>query len=175
MDKIAPLVYDELRRLAAAYLRSERPGHTLQATALVHEAYLEVRGMTAVEWQNRAHFIAIAARTMRRILVSHARQHRAAKRGGGADFRAAIDLDHLGEEPDLNVMALDEALDKLALEYPRQAQVVELRFFGGLTAEETAHVMKTGDDAVSLRTVERDWRFARAWLHQAMTRAGVRE
>ncbi len=168
LDRIAPLVYEELHRLAARFLKGERPGHTLQATALVHEAYLQVRGMDGMEWRNRAHFIAVAARTMRRILVAHARQHRAAKRGGGAGNRINADPDAFGVMPNLDVLALDEALEKLALRYPRQAQVVELRYFGGLTAEETAEVLGSSTGGSSLRTVERDWRFARAWLQQAM-------
>lgn len=168
LEQLTPLVYAELHRLAAAYLRGERDDHTLQATALVHEAYLQMRRLDRVEWKNRAHFIAISARTMRRILVDHARKHIAQKRSG-YDGKVSLDsVEEKGVSPNMNLAALDEALDKFAQEYPRQAQVVDLRFFGGLTTEETVEVLSAESVEVSSRTVERDWRFARAWLHKAM-------
>jgi RNA polymerase sigma factor (TIGR02999 family) len=163
-------VYAELHRLAAGYLRQERPDHTLQATALVHEAYLQLRKLDKVEWTSRAHFVGVAARTMRRILVDHARRHVAQKRGGADRGRHAGFAEPLTPGPDLNIVSLDDALDRFAQEFPRQAQVVELRFFGGLTSEETAEVL-TADSPITARTVERDWRFARAWLHRAITGA----
>jgi RNA polymerase sigma factor (TIGR02999 family) len=168
---VIPLVYAELHRLAAGYLRQERAGHTLQATALVHETYLRLRKIDRVDWKNRAQFIGVAAGTMRRILVDHARKHDAQKRGG-SDPRFFLGNENPagGPIPDLDVVALDRALDRLAREYPRQAQVVELRFFGGLTTEETAEVLAIEglNSGVSPSTVERDWRFARAWLHDAL-------
>jgi RNA polymerase sigma-70 factor, ECF subfamily len=158
-DRLIPLVYAELRRLAAYYLRGERSNHTLQPTALVHEAYLRLTGMHTVDWQSRSHFFATAATVMRRILVDHARAKRAEKREG---FREAISLDDAlvfspGRSADL--VALDEALDRFAKLDARGSRVVELRFFGGLSEEETAQVL-----SVSVRTVKRDWRAAKAWL-----------
>ncbi len=164
---VTAVVYTELRRLAARFLASERPNHTLQATALVHEVYLQLCRTPQYEWKNRAQFIAVAAQMMRRILVDHARKFRAAKRG----FGKVLPLDeaqNLVAAPDPDLVVLDEALDRLAAEYPRQAQVVELRFFGGLNNEEAVEVLRAGGTDVSLRTVERDWRFAGAWLEQAM-------
>jgi RNA polymerase sigma factor (TIGR02999 family) len=172
LEQLTPLVYGELHRLAAGYLRQERGDHTLQATALVHEAYLQIRNLDRVAWQNRAHFIGMAAHMMRHILVDHARKHGSQKRGG-PQTRKSIDAnDAPSAEPDLNIVALDQALDKFSRDYPRQAQVVELRFFGGLTTEETVEVLNGSSLSVSSRTVERDWRFARAWLQQAMTQGG---
>jgi len=167
LHKLTPLVYAELHRLAASYLRQERAGHTLQATALVHEAYLQIRKLDKVEWKNRAHFIGMAACTMRQILVDHARRHGAQKRGGGK-MQILPAGAALVSEPDLNVLALDQALERFSRDYPRQARVVELRFFGGLTTEETVEVLNGLSQDVSSRTVERDWRFARAWLHKEM-------
>lgn len=168
LQELTPLVYSELHRLAAGYLRQERGDHTLQATALVHEAYLQIRKMDRIAWKNRAHFIGIAAQMMRRILVDHARKHGAQKRGG-AEVRIELgDVAGSVSQPDLNIVALDQALDRFSRDYPRQAQVVELRFFGGLTTEETVEVLNGSSMDVSSRTVERDWRFARAWLHKAM-------
>jgi RNA polymerase sigma factor (TIGR02999 family) len=169
LDRLMPIIYSELHRLAAVYLRHERSDHTLQATALVHEAYLQVKKLNQVTWQDRGHFIAFASRAMRRILVQHARGKRAAKRGGPFALRVPEHPDHFVNEQDLDVVALDEALDQLAREHPRQAKVVELRFFGGLTVEETAEVLVAQNADVSVRTIERDWRFARAWLQSAMT------
>jgi RNA polymerase sigma factor (TIGR02999 family) len=168
LQKLTPLVYGELHRLAAGYLRRERDEHTLQATALVHEAYLQLQKLNRVEWKNRAQFVGIAAQAMRHILVDHARRRNAQKRGG---LQSQVPLEESGRatsELDLNLVALDQALEKFAREFPRQARVVELRFFGGLTSEETAEVLQGAEEDVSSRTVERDWRLARAWLHKAM-------
>lgn len=166
-EGVAAYVYGELRRLAACFLAAERPNHTLQATALVHEVYLQLQRTPDYAWKNRAQFISVAARMMRRILVDHARRFRAAKRGLGR----AVPLDDargaaVDEDPDLVV--LDEALHRLAASHPRQALVVELRFFGGLSTEQVVAVLRAAGHDVALRTVERDWRFARAWLEQAL-------
>jgi RNA polymerase sigma factor (TIGR02999 family) len=166
LEKLTPYVYNELRRLADAYLRNERSGHTLQATALVHEAYLRLHNVRDVEWKSRGQFVALAAQTMRRILVDHARKHSAAKRGDGA-FKLPLERIERASSPvDTDLVVLDEALGKLAEEFPRQAQVVELLFFGGLTTAEVAEVLKARGIETSQRTVERDWRFARARLLQ---------
>jgi RNA polymerase sigma factor (TIGR02999 family) len=160
---LLPAVYEELRRLAAAELRRERPGHTLQPTALAHEAYLRLVDQRDVTWQNRAHFLGLAAQAMRRILVDHARRRRAEKRGGDA-VRVTMDESDLPAAP-TPVLAdeLDTALEDLARLEPRHARIVELRFFGGLTIEETAEVV-----GVSPATVKRDWILARAWLHREL-------
>jgi RNA polymerase sigma factor (TIGR02999 family) len=168
LDQLTPFVYEELRRLAAHYLRNERPQHTLQATALVHEAYIQLLGMSDVDWQNRSHFVATAATMMRHILVDHARKLRADKRGGN---EAPVPLSRAGKvalKETVDLCELDEALKSFAGAYPRQAQVVELKFFGGLNSEETAQVMTAAGTETSTRTVERDWRFARAWLLKAI-------
>lgn len=167
VDELLPLIYDELRRLASGYLRDERCGHTLQTTALVHEAYVRLAKHPQARWRDRAHFFRVAAKTMRRILISHAVQRRAQKRGGG---RAVVALEEVtaampGREVDLET--LDEALNRLAENDDRKALVVELRFFGGCTIEETATAL-----GVSARTVEREWRFARAWLEVAISGGG---
>ena len=164
VDELLPLVYDELRALAARLLRDERRDHTLQPTAVVHEAYLRLVGVEEVDWTDRAHFFRAAARSMRRILVDHARKRCSAKRGG-APRRISIQIDDIADRraQQINVLDLDEALCTLAKEYPPKAQVVELRSFGGLTTEETARAMD-----VTTRTVERHWRFARAWLYRAL-------
>lgn len=165
LEKLTPLVYEELRRLAANYLRGERPGHTLQATALVHEAYLQLLDLKGIDWKSRAHFVGVAAQLMRHILIDHARRHAAQKRGGAGGHQVPLSrAERIAEVRDVNLVALDEALRQFAADYPRQARVVELRFFGGLTAEETAEVLKAEGAEISTRTVERDWRFARAWL-----------
>jgi len=159
-SKLIPLVYAELRRLAAHYLRGERPDHTLQATALVHEAYLRMTKLHDVDWQSRSHFFATAATVMRRILVDHARAHRAGKREG---FREAISLDEalvISPARCTQLVALDDALDKLAKLDARRSKIVELRFFGGLSEEETGLFL-----GISTRTVKRDWRVAKAWLY----------
>jgi RNA polymerase sigma-70 factor, ECF subfamily len=162
LAELTDLVYRELRRLAAVFLRGEASGHTLQPTALVHELYLRIEGVREVDWKCRAQFFAISARMMRNILVDHARKRRAAKRGSG-NVLPLSDCDfQTGGNPD--VLLVDMALSRFAAKYPRQAQVVELRFFGGLTSEDTAEAMKIHFENTSLRTVERDWRFARAWL-----------
>lgn len=163
VKKLMPLVYDELRALAESYLKQERPDHTLQATALVHEAYVRLIGQESVEWQNRAHFFGVAAQAIRRILVDYARHHGRAKRGGGRQ-RVRLDEDiALLEERDLDLLALDEAVEKLADFHERAARVVELRFFGGLDRKEVAEFL-----GVSLRTVGDDWRLARAWLRREL-------
>jgi RNA polymerase sigma factor (TIGR02999 family) len=154
--------YDELRQLARRYLRRERPNHTLQPTALVHEAYLRLTQQRNVHWQNRAHFIGIAARVMREILVEHARSRQAAKRGGGITMSLSKVLE-LFEERDVDLLALDEALNHLAAIDPQKSRIVELRAFGGLTLEETAEVLNT-----SSATITRQWRTARAWLYREM-------
>lgn len=164
-EALMPRVYAELHRIASARLRAERPGHTLQATALVHEAYLRLCRGKDVDWQNRAHFFRVSAQQIRRILVDYARQHKARKRNDGA---TALPLDEaIAFSCDQSAVALevDEVLDKLAEISPRQAQVVEMRFFAGLSEEEIAAALGT-----SVRTIRRDWLVARAWLHGQMTR-----
>jgi RNA polymerase sigma factor (TIGR02999 family) len=161
LGELIPLVEAELLRLARQYMNRERAGHTLQATALVNEVYLRLVQAHDVRWQNRAHFFAIAARIMRRIMIEHARRRQQLKRGGGA-LRITLDEGAmLADERSAELVALDEALGILTAEYPRKARVVELRFFGGLTVAEAAEVLK-----VDQRTVKRDWEFARAWLHR---------
>ncbi|MCL2648152.1 MAG: sigma-70 family RNA polymerase sigma factor [Phycisphaerales bacterium] len=162
-DKLLPLVYDEFRALARHYLAQERADHTLQPTALVHEAYMKLVDQKRVDWQGRSHFFAVAAQAMRRILVDHARTRQREKRGGG---RARVQLDEavaLSPQKNEDVLALDEALEKLAKLAPRQAKVVELRFFGGLSVEEVATTLN-----VSKRTIEGDWTFARTWLSREL-------
>ena len=166
LERLVPLVYDELRRIAARQLRGERSNHTLQPTELVHEAFLRLVRQN-VSWQNRAHFFGVAAEIMRRLLVDHARKKRADKRGAGME---TIALDERIEWPaarDLDIVALDECLTALAELDPQQAKVVELRFFAGLSIEETAEVLGVSDS-----TVKREWRVARAWLLREMQRAG---
>ena len=162
MEELLPLVYDELRRLAKSYLQRENPGHTLQSTALVHEAYIRLVDQD-VSWQSRAHFFGIAAQMMRRILVDHARAKNAAKRGDGA---CKVTLDEAlvaSADRDVNVLALDGALTKLAQIDKQQSQIIELRFFGGLSIEDTSEILK-----ISPATVKRDWAMAKAWLHREM-------
>src|SRR5262245_50110400 len=160
LGKLAPLVGAELQRLARHYLRGERPGHTLQPTALINEAYLRLLDWRKATWQNRAHFMGIAANMMRRILVDHARRYRFRKRGGEM-VKVSWDARQLGSSPrDPDLVALDEALTRLAELDHRKSQVVELRFFGGLSVEEAAEFLK-----VSPRTVKREWSLAQAWLH----------
>lgn len=164
LDKLMPLVYSELRKQAARYLRRERQNHTLQPTALVNEAYLKLIDQRNTEWQNRAQFFGVAAQLMRRILVDHARQHQAAKRGGTSRDRLSItSAGRLGEKPDLDLLALHEALEELKTFDSQQERIVELRYFGGLSIEETAEVMGIGH-----ATVERDWKIARAWLRRKL-------
>ena len=162
-DKLLPLVYGELRALAAQRLRAERRNHTLQATALVHEAYLRLAEQTRAAWQDKTHFLAVGAQVIRRILVDHARSRAALKRGGGARL-TLHDTDVAVGGVDVDVLALHEALEELARLDPRQAQVVELRFFGGLSVAESAGLL-----GVSERTVEGDWQMAKAWLRRKLS------
>jgi RNA polymerase sigma factor (TIGR02999 family) len=163
LDVLLPAVYEELRQLAAAKLRHERPDHTLQPTALAHEAFLRLVNQHEVTWQNRAHFLGLAAQARRRILADHARRRRAEKRGGDA-VRVTIDgADVPAPSPNVKADELDSALEDLARLEPRHARIVELRFFGGLTIEETAEVV-----GVSPATVKRDWMLARAWLYREL-------
>jgi RNA polymerase sigma factor (TIGR02999 family) len=163
LDDLMPAVYDELRRLAQHYLSRERAGHTLQTTALVHEAYLRLVDQKAVNWQNRAQFFGIAAQMMRRILINHARERNAQKRQGYATKVSLDEAISLFETRDVDLVALDEALNALAALDPQQAQVVELRFFGGLTIEEVAEVMD-----VSPATTKREWDSAKLWLRRQL-------
>jgi RNA polymerase sigma factor (TIGR02999 family) len=163
-DRLLPLVYRELRRVASSYLRRERSDHTLQSTALVHEAYLRLAGPDTPEWRDRAHFFGVAANLMRQILVEHARAHHAAKRGGHAVKLSLEDTPEMPVSADVDVLALDEAMQRLAYMDSRQAQIVELRFFGGLSIEDSAEVL-----GISPATIKRDWTSARAWLYREMT------
>jgi RNA polymerase sigma factor (TIGR02999 family) len=169
LEQLMPLVYRELRRLAHQYLNKERPGHTLQTTDLVHEAYLRLVDQRRVHWQNRSHFYGVAAQLMRRILVDRARHRKRVKRGGGA---AMVPLDQavlVTRTPTVDLLALDQALSKLAEQDQRKARIVELRFFGGLEVEETAAFLK-----ISPITVMREWKMAKAWLHRALSDDDVR-
>ena len=164
LDKLVPLVQAELRRLARRYMSQERPDHTLQATALINEVYLRLIDWRNVRWQDRAHFFGVSAQLMRRVLVDHARRHHYRKRGGDA---VKVDLEEaaiVAPERDADFVAIDEALTRLAALDPRKSQIVELRFFGGLSVEETAEVVK-----VSPRTVKREWSLARAWLYSELS------
>ena len=171
LDRLTPLIYDELRQLAHRYMRHERPGHTLQTTALVNEAYVRLIDVNGVDWQDRVHFLAVSARIMRRILVDAARARASAKRGGDlarVDHSSPVDFDQLaaaGSDRAMELCALDDALEALAQMDPRRAQVIELRFFGGLTVEETAEVLN-----ISPQSVMRDWRLARTWLARELRR-----
>ena len=160
LDKLTPMVYEQLYRAARHYIAGERKGHTLQATALVNEAYLRLVDSNRVDWQNRAHFFAVSAQLMRRILFDFARSRNNDKHGGNLKRTALDDALIVGDEADSDLVALDDALNTLAAMDPRKARVVELRFFGGLTEVETAEVMK-----ISVHTVQRDWKAARAWLY----------
>jgi RNA polymerase sigma factor (TIGR02999 family) len=167
-DKLLPLVYEELRQMAKRYMERQAHGHTLQTTALIHEAYLRLVDQPEVHWQNRAHFFGVAATAMRHILVDHARTRQAAKRGGAAqqvtlDEAAAVSVERAAE-----LVALDDALESLAAFDQRKSQVVELKYFGGLTVEETAEVLQ-----VSPETVARDWRLARTWLLRELSKTGA--
>jgi len=164
LEELAPQVYSELRRLAKYYLRQERPDHTLQASDLVHEAYLRLVKEEEMDWQNRAHFFGIAAVRMRHILVEHARSRQAGKRGGG-EYRLSLSAANgLAEEQDVNLLALDEALRRLEELDTQKTRIVELRYFGGMTIEETAEVLK-----LSPATIKRDWSMARAWLRSEIS------
>lgn len=162
-DVLLPLVYDELRKIAGRYLKKERSGHTLQPTALVHEAYMKLIDISEINWQDRAHFFAVSANVMRHILVDHARAKLADKRGGESERIALEDVVSLSNEPNLDFLAIDEALKELAEFDEQQSKIVELRFFGGLTIEETAHVV-----GISAATVKREWAMAKAWLHRKL-------
>ena len=165
LDQLMPLVYDELHRLAGAYLRSERREHTLQPTALVNEAYLKLVRQRKIQWQNRAQFFGVAAQLMRRILVDHARANSADKRGGDRVNVSLKNIGAFGTQPTTDVLALHDVLNRLAEIDPDQSRIVELRFFGGLTIEEAAEVMQ-----VSHSTVEREWKIAKAWLKRELTK-----
>jgi RNA polymerase sigma factor (TIGR02999 family) len=166
LDAMMPLVYDELRRLARHYLILERPGHTLQSTALVHEAYVRLVGQSPPDWKDRTHFFGVAARLMRQILVDHARINRAAKRGGDS-LKLTVDEGVMSaKNKDVDILALDDALNGLAQISPQQSQIVELRFFSGLSIEDTSEVL-----GISPATVKRNWTAARAWLYREMNRS----
>jgi RNA polymerase sigma factor (TIGR02999 family) len=163
LDRLVPIVYDELRRLAHRYMRGERPGHTLQTTALVNEVYLRLAGIRGLQWRDRAHFFAMAGTLMRRVLVDYARRQGRTKRGGGIAV-TSLDGHAVTSAPSVDIVALDEALQRLAAVDPQQSRIVELRFFGGLTIEETAAALE-----ISPATAKRDWTTARAWLHHELT------
>jgi RNA polymerase sigma-70 factor (ECF subfamily) len=165
LEKLIPIVYDELRRLGRRYMRGERSGHSLQTTALVNEAYTRLVDYKRMQWQNRAHFFAVSAQLMRRILVDHARRHNL-KRGAGVHHVSLEEAAVVGGDGDTDLAALDDAMSALARIDPRKVQVVEMRFFGGLSVEETAEVLK-----VSPVTVKREWRAARTWLYRELTGA----
>jgi RNA polymerase sigma factor (TIGR02999 family) len=163
LDRLMPIVYDELRRIAHRYVQHERDGHTLQTSALVNEAYLRFAGQRRVDWQNRAHFFAVTAQVMRHILIDHARRRRYAKHGGEVRQIPIDDATEMSLQRADELIALEEALDELSKLDPRKSQVVELRYFGGLSLEETAAVLE-----ISLMTVRRDWRAAKAWLYRSV-------
>jgi RNA polymerase sigma factor (TIGR02999 family) len=165
LDKLMPLVYQELRRIARRYMRGERAGHSLQSAALVNEAYLRLIDIKRIDWQNRAHFFAMAAQLMRRTLVDHARSRNYAKRGGVQQKVSLSEADQFAGKPDVDLVALDDALTTLAAMNERQSRIVELQYFGGLTIKETAEVLR-----VSHTTVERDWTVAKAWLRRELSR-----
>jgi len=164
LEKLIPLVQPELHRLAHHYMSRERAGHTLQTTALLDEAYLRLVDNAKRNWQNRTHFVAAAAQLMRRIMVDHARERHSLKRGGGARKVTLDEAAFVTETRSEDLLALDEALERLAVQDPRKSQIVELRYFGGLTVEETAEFLK-----LSQRTVEREWNMAKAWLYRALS------
>jgi RNA polymerase sigma-70 factor (ECF subfamily) len=166
LERLTPLVYAELRRLARRYMRGEREGHTLDGTALVHEAYIRLAGGGGPEWQNRAHFYGVAARLMRQILVEHARRHQADKRGGGERAAVLEESAVLTPARAAGLVALDEALQALARLDPRKSRIVELRYFGGLSVEEIGEV-----EGLSVATVRRQMRMAEAWLHREMSQS----
>lgn len=170
LERLLPLVDAELHRLAHAYMRRENPDHTLQTSALINEAYLRLVDQQQVRWQNRAHFFGITAQLMRRILLDHARGHARAKRGGHLQIVPLDEAAFVSEQKAAELLALDDALKALEQFDPRKSRLVELRFFGGLSNEEVAEVM-----GMSLRTVEREWRKAKAWLHQALTKGGMQD
>jgi len=163
LDKLTPLVYNELRRLAHGYLKQERPGHTLQTTALVHEAYLRLVEQQDIRWQNRAHFFAVSAQVMRHVLVDYARKRRSRKRGGDAQRVSLEEGAIVSQERASELVELDDALQRLAESHPRCSRLVELRYFAGLNNQDAAEVLK-----ISEATVERDWRFAKTWLYREL-------
>lgn len=163
LDDMLPLVYGELKRVAKYYLSRERPGHTLQTTALVHEAYIRMIDQQHVDWKNRAHFFSLASEMMRRILVNYARDRAAAKRGGNPQRISLSNLDEAAQQPNIDLIALDQSLTELGKEDERKARIVELKYFGGMTNNEIAEVLKISD-----ATVEREWMVARAWLYRAI-------
>jgi RNA polymerase sigma factor (TIGR02999 family) len=165
LEKLTPLVYEQLRRAAQHYMANERPGHTLQTTALVHEVYIRLVDCRHTNWQDRAHFLAVSAHLMRRILIDFARSRHSQKRGGAAAIIAFDEALTIGKQPDPNLLALDDALQSLAAVDVRKSKIVELKFFGGLTIDETAEVLR-----ISAETVVRDWRLSKAWLLRQMTR-----
>ncbi len=165
LDKLTPLVYDEIRRIAHRYLKRERNGHTLQTTELVNEAYMRLLGTQRIDWQNRAHFFGVTAQVMRRILIDHARRRRYAKHGGEARQVSLENAAVMSRQRATELILLDEALTELARIDPRKSRVVELRYFGGLSLDETAEVLQ-----ISLMTVRREWRSAKAWLYKEVNR-----
>ena len=167
LDELMPIIHSELRRLARRYMARERPGHTLQTTALINEAYLRLVDQQGVEWQDRVHFFAVAAQIMRHILVDHARKYQSDKRGAGAQKIPLDEVMVANQQRAAELVTLDEALNELATLDPRQSQIVELRFFGGLTVEETAEVIK-----IAPITVMREWRIAKAWLRDKCSDLG---
>ena len=169
LDELIPLVYEELHRLAGSYMRREGRGHTLQTSALINEAYLRLVDQKSIRWQDRAHFFGVAARLMRQILVDHARRRSRAKRGGGARMVSLAEQSVIAKEIE-DVIALDDALKHLAEMDPRKSRIVEMKFFGGLSTEEVAEVLK-----VTTRTVEREWRKAKAWLNRAISKGAISE
>jgi RNA polymerase sigma factor (TIGR02999 family) len=168
LERLMPLVYEELRRLARRHMNRQRPGHTLQTTALVNEAYLRLIDASQVQWQNRAHFFAVSAQLMRRILVDFARSRKSLKRGAEAPQVTLDDALEVSSERGADLIALDDALNTLAVMNPRQSQIVELRYFGGLSEEEIAEALK-----ISPRTVRRDWSLARAWLYRELSKTAA--
>lgn len=167
LEQLTPLVYGELRRIAARYMRRERPDHTLQTTALINEAYLRLVDLRGIQWQNRAHFFAISAQLMRRILVDFARARHNLKRGAGAQRISLNEVNIRAPERSVDLLALDEAMKRLEALNPRQSRVVELRYFGGLAEDEVAQVL-----SVSSRTVRHEWALARAWLYRELSQEG---
>ena len=168
LDQVTPLIYDELRRLAARQLRRERPGHTLQSTALVHEAYLKLIDQQRVQWHDREHFFAVASQMIRRILVSYARSRNSTKRGAGRTMLTLNDAGTAGATSEIDLIALDDALERLSRLDPQQGRIIELRFFGGVSIQGTAKLL-----GISTTTVNRDWKLARAWLHRELASGAI--
>ena len=169
LNELSEIVYEDLHRLALHYLRNERSDHTLQATALVHEAYLQLHALQHLDWKNRAHFIGVVARVMRHVLVDHARERAAQKRGGDAARLPITRAERIAADSQVDLIELNDALDRLAAESARKAKVVELYYFGGLSAKEIAEVLSADGDSIAQRTVENDLKIARAKLHEWMT------